>query len=149
MKNKIIFAIIFVVTGIIVGNNLYNKIDFKLLNTFRENEDFYLLQYGTYSNKENMQKETRDINPKVYEIKDNKYYVYVGISSTMDNINKIKEIYKNKGVELTTKVINIKDVEFINNLKQFDILIDNTNNQDEIFTIEEVVLSSFNNKILE
>lgn len=149
MRNKLIITAIFIVTGIIVGNNLYSKIDFKLLQTFKENEDCYLLQLGTFNDKDSMQRETRDIIPKVYEIKDNKYYVYVGVSSTINNINKIKEIYNKKGIELTTKVININDEEFINNLKQFDILIDNTNNSEEIFTIEEVVLSSFNKKILE
>lgn len=147
MKNKLTIALIFIVSGIIVGNNLYNKVDFNLLKTFKENNDFYLLQLGTYDNKESMQRDTRDISPKVYEVKNNKYYVYVGISSNINNINKLKEIYKNQ--EVTTKVINIKDEEFINNLRQFDILIDNTNNKEEILTIEEVILSSFNKKILE
>ena len=147
MKNKLVVALIFIISGIVVGNNLYNKVDFKLLNTFKENNDFYLLQLGTYDTKEIMQRDTRDINPKVYEVKNDKYYVYVGISSNMNNLNKIKDIYKDE--ELTTKVINIKDEEFINNLRQFDILIDNTNDKDEILTIEEVVLSSFNKKILE
>ena len=147
MKNKLVIAVIFIVNGIIVGNNLYSKVDFKLLKTFKENNDFYLLQLGTYDSKESMQRDTRDINPKVYELKNNKYYVYVGISSNINNINKLKDIYSNE--EVTTKVINIKDEEFINNLRQFDILIDNTSNKEEILTIEEVVLSSFNNKVLE
>jgi len=147
MKNKLVVALIFIISGIVVGNNLYNKVDFKLLKTFKENNDFYLLQLGTYDTKEIMQRDTRDINPKVYEVKNDKYYVYVGISSNMNNLNKIKDIYKDE--ELTTKVINIKNEEFINNLRQFDILIDNTNDKDEILTIEEVVLSSFNKKILE
>lgn len=147
MKNKLVVALIFIISGIVVGNNLYNKVDFKLLKTFKENNDFYLLQLGTYDTKEIMQRDTRDINPKVYEVKNDKYYVYVGISSNMNNLNKIKDIYKDE--ELTTKVINIKDEEFINNLRQFDILIDNTDDKDEILTIEEVVLSSFNKKILE
>lgn len=147
MKNKLVVALIFIISGIVVGNNLYNKVDFKLLKTFKENNDFYLLQLGTYDTKEIMQRDTRDINPKVYEVKNDKYYVYVGISSNMNNLNKIKDIYKDE--ELTTKVINIKNEEFINNLRQFDILIDNTDDKDEILTIEEVVLSSFNKKILE
>lgn len=147
MKNKLVVALIFIISGIVVGNNLYNKVDFKLLKTFKENNDFYLLQLGIYDTKEMMQRDTRNINPKVYEVKNNKYYVYVGISSNINNIDKIKGIYKDE--ELTTKVINIKDEEFINNLRQFDILIDNTNDKDEILTIEEVVLSSFNKKILE
>ena len=96
-----------------------------------------------------MQSETRDLNPKVYEEKNGKYYVYVGITGNKDNAEKIQNIYKDSGFNIKINEISINDEEFINNLKQLDILINNTNNQDEILTIEEVVLSNFNKKILE
>ncbi len=105
------------------------------------------MQLGVYNDKETMQSETRDINPKIYEVIDNKYYVYVGITGDKNNVEKIKNIYSNYNIN--SKKIKIKDEEFKNNIEQFDILIENTNNTDEILTIEEVVLSSYNKKILE
>ena len=149
MKNKIIIGTIFLVTGLIVGNNLYNKVDLSLIQAFKETNEFYLLELETYSDKETMQKQTRDISPKIYELKDNKYHVYVGITGSKDNASKIENIYKNENINVYTTKIKIKDEEFINNINQFDILIENTNNQDEILTIEEVVLSSYNKKVLE
>ena len=148
MKNKIVFSVLFLVTGLVDGNNLYSKIDPSVLSTFKESNEFFLLQEGIYNDKESMQNQTRDINPKVYEIKDDKYYVYVGITSNKDNAEKLKEIYKKNNIDVYIKNIKIKDKDFINNLNQFDILIESTNNPNEVLTIEEVVLSGFNNKIL-
>ncbi len=149
MKNKLIVGVLFLVTGLIIGNNIYNKIDFALLSTFNENDEYYLIQQGIYNDKESMQKETRDINPKVYEFKDDKYYVYVGITGNKDNYDKIKNIYDSKGIKVNLRKIKINDDEFKNNINQLDILIENTNVTEEIFTIEEVILSSFNKKVLE
>ena len=148
MKNKLVIGTIFLVSGLVVGNNLYNKVDLSTIQVFSEKNNYYLLQEGVYSKKEIMQSETRDLNPKVYEEKNGKYYVYVGITGNKDNAEKIQNIYKDSGFNIKINEISINDEEFINNLKQLDILINNTNNQDEILTIEEVVLSNFNKKIL-
>ena len=149
MKNKLVIGTIFLVSGLVVGNNLYNKVDLSTIQVFSEKNNYYLLEEGVYSKKEIMQSETRDLNPKVYEEKNGKYYVYVGITGNKDNAQKIQNIYKDSGFNIKINEISINDEEFINNLKQLDILINNTNNQDEILTIEEVVLSNFNKKILE
>ena len=148
MKNKLVIGTIFLVSGLVVGNNLYNKVDLSSIQVFNEKDNYYLLQEGIYSTKEAMQSETRDLT-KVYEEKNGKYYVYVGITSNKDNAEKIENIYKDLGFNIKINEINLTDEEFINNMKQLDILIDNTNNQDEILTIEEVVLSNFNKKVLE
>ena len=69
MKNKLVIGTIFLVSGLVVGNNLYNKVDLSTIQVFNEKNNYYLLQEGVYSNKETMQSETRDLNPKVYEEK--------------------------------------------------------------------------------
>lgn len=142
-----ILALIFLISGLVVGNNIYNKIDNNLLQTFNEDNKYYLLQEGVYNSKESMQSQTRNIKPKISQIKDSKYYVYVGITKSKDNAQKIKQIYENSGYEIYIKDIKIKDEEFFNNVSQFDILIENTNNEDEILTIEEVVLSNYEKKL--
>lgn len=147
MKNTLIICLLFLITGLLIGNNLYNKIDLSLLPTFNEQNKYYLLQQGVYNSKESMQSETKNINPKVVFFKDDKYYVYVGITSKEENAKKIKDIYENQGIDIYLRETTIKDEEFINNITQFDILIENTNNEEEILTIEEVVLSSYGKKL--
>lgn len=147
MKKKLFIIILFLLLGLFIGNNLYNKVD--VLDVFKEDNNFYILQAGIYGDKDTMQREMRDVSPKVYEIKDDKYYVYVGVTSNLDNAQKLKNIYEKDNIDIYIKKIKLKDDDFINSLKQFDILIENTNVDHEILTIEEVILSSFNKKILE
>ena len=57
MKKKLIISLIFLISGIVVGNNLYNKVDLELIRTFQEENKYYCLQQGIYTSKESMQKE--------------------------------------------------------------------------------------------
>ena len=54
-----------------------------------------------------------------------------------------KEIYENKGYQIYIKEQNLSNEEFYNNVTQFDILINSTNKESEILTIEEVVLANY------
>ncbi len=147
MKKVIIRCLIFLIGGILVGNHLYKNINPKILNVFKEQDKFYCLQQGVYSSKDSMQKETRDISPKLVLEKDNMYYVYLAITSNLDNAEKLKKFYEEDGVSSYLKEIKVESEEFINNVKEFDILIENTNRKNEVYTIEEVVLSNYEKKL--
>lgn len=147
MKKTLIYSLFFLITGLVIGNHLYHKVDVSLLPTFTENNKFYLLQQGVYHNKELMEEEIKNIKPKIVFLKDDKYYVYVGVTAKMENAKKIKKVIEDQGYDILIKEVNIKDEEFINNMMQFDILIKNATNPEEIITIEEVVLSSYEKKL--
>ena len=143
MKKVIIRCLIFLVGGILVGNHIYKNINPKLLNVFNEQEKYYCLQYGIYKDKDNMQKETRDISPKLVIEKNNNYYVYLTITSNLDNAEKLKKYFEEDGISSYLKEIKVESEEFKNNVREFDILIENTNRKNEVYTIEEVVLSNY------
>lgn len=147
MKKTFFISLFFLITGLVIGNHLYHKVDVTLLPTFTENNSFYILQQGVYHNKELMEEETKNIRPKIVFLKDNKYYVYVGVTAKLENAEKIKKILEDDGYDVFIKDIKIKDEEFVSNMQQFDILIKNATNPDEIITIEEVVLSSYEKKL--
>ena len=56
---------------------------------------------------------------------------------------KIKKIYSDKGYNIYIKEVKLNNEEFYNNVTQFDLLINNTNNSNEILTITEVVLANY------
>ena len=56
---------------------------------------------------------------------------------------KLKKIYESKGYQLYLKNLKIASEEFYNNTVQFDMLINKTAKEDEILTIEEVVLANY------
>lgn len=104
-------------------------------------ETIYAFQYGVYSNKENMISNLNNIN-YVYELLDNKYYVYVGMTKNKDNIDKLKNYFKSLSYDIYVKEINVNG-EFAENLGQFDLLLDEAVTNESISTILKTTLAKF------
>ena len=85
----------------------------------------------------------KDILIKTVDVLNNKQYVYLGITRDSNNAKKIKAIYEKKGYQIYIKEQNLSNEEFYNNVTQFDLLINGTNKESEILTIEEVVLANY------
>lgn len=141
MKKTIILIAVAVVLGGICGNALFQKYEDTSF-AFKEDKT-YFLQEGVYSSMESLNSNTKDINPKLVVRDKNKYYVYVGISSSLDGINKIQKFYKEKGYHTSKKQMNVTDTSFLVNLVQYDVLLDSAKTVEDVLTIEEVVLSNY------
>lgn len=104
----------------------------------------YVFQYGVYENKESL----NNINIKyTYEIKDNKYYVYVGMTSKKQNIEKLENYFNNKNIKTYVKEIRLDD-EFYNVIKQYDLLLDEAESDESIKTIMETVIAKYEEILL-
>ena len=142
MKKKIFYSLILLVSGIIIGRKIYlatENIDIKINSP----STFYFLQEGVYSSKQILEENVKSMNMKVVDTKDNKYYVYLGITKDAAIAKRLKMIYEEEGYQIYIKEVSIANEEFLNNVIQFDLLINNTNNIEEILTIEEVVLANY------
>lgn len=142
MKNRIIITITLLLIGIILGIKIYSAKE-TIENVFAEGQTYYFLQEGVYTSKEIMEENVKDISTKIINYENNKYYVFLGITKDEDNAKKIKKIYSDKGYSIYIKEIKLNNEEFSNNVTQFDLLINNTNNPEEILTITEVVLANY------
>lgn len=143
MKKTFLISLISITLGAIIGimfNSTYKE---KLINTFGEGKTYYFIQEGVYSSKEIMSENTKDILIKTVDVLNNKQYVYLGITRDSNNAKKIKAIYEKKGYQIYIKEQNLSNEEFYNNVTQFDLLINGTNKESEILTIEEVVLANY------
>ena len=138
--------VVAIILGGISGMFLFSKYK-DTSYVFNENKKLYFLEEGVYSTKESLESNTKDINPKLVIQDDNKYHVYVGITSNFDNVSKIKKMYKDKGYSIYEKEIEVDNSEFTANISQFDILLESSKNDSDISTIEEVVLSNYENLI--
>lgn len=143
MKKIIIKGIVFIIIGFYLGHIIFGT-KFEIGKKLSKKESYYFLQQGVYSNIENLKNNSEDIKEKVVDYSNDKYYVYVGITRDKKIAERISKIYKDKGIILHTKEKNINSKEFQSNVEQFDILINSTNENDEILTIEEVVLANYN-----
>lgn len=143
-KRFLFFLVVTIALGTFVGQYFYNETNAK--SVFADN-DFIFLQQGVYTNKENMEENTKRMDPKVVIEEDNKFYVYVGITKLEKNAQKLKKIYEEKGYDIYEKNIPITSSEFINNLEQFDALLSKTKKEEEIMSINEVILANYEQTI--
>lgn len=140
MKKKIFYSIIILITGIIVGRNIYLS---KSTQVFSNKDIYYFIQEGVYSSKSIMEENIKNMDLKVVDEIDNKYYVYLGITKDELIAKRLKEIYESEGYQIYIKEVSLSNEEFNNNVTQFDLLINATTSKKEILTIEKVVLANY------
>lgn len=144
MKKYIVTIIISLSVGFLLSNYMlkeYDSTDF--LPVFNETKEAYLIQQGVYSSLESMQKNTSGLSDYIYSVVDNMYYVYVGITLDSDNVNKLKNYYSDKNIDTIIKTTTIKNADLISSLKQYDMVLKETNDQNTIKEIIKQTLSKY------
>lgn len=142
MKKIIIWGFIFIILGFILGEVIFaDKIE--LIKRLQKGDTYYFLEEGVYKDYDNLKNNLADIGKKIIVNKDNNYHVYVGITKDLEVVEKLKKIYEDKNIHVYPKEITFTSNYFSANVEQFDLLIKDTNDTDQILTIEEVVLSNY------
>ena len=131
-----------ILVGYFCGSFIYKKYDTVLVSN--DSEIVYFLQEGAYVTEEALEKVKSEL-PQYY-IENNKdiNYVYIGITSSLDNANKIKDLYSDN---LYIKEVSINDLEFINSLQQYDLLLSSSNTMDEINAVLKAILALYEENI--
>ncbi len=103
----------------------------------------YFVQRGVYSNKENMENNMKDFTSYIYNVSDNMYYTYIGISSSRDNAIKIQNYYKEKGYDTYIKEEMFSNSEFFKILSEYDNILAKTDDKESIKVICNQILSKY------
>ena len=74
--------------------------------------------------------------------------MYVGITTSKSNADKIKKVYDDKNIDIYIKQDNINNVEFISNLEQYDVLLESVDKKKDILSINEVILSTYEEMVV-
>lgn len=132
MKKYLLTIIISLLIGFLLSNFMLKQYDdaVAIMPTFKQEETLYLVQQGVYSSLTSMQENTKNIPYYVYTLDNNLYYVYIGMSLDMDNIEKIRKYYDN--METIVKSKTITDESFINTLKMNDEVLKQTEDKEVI-----------------
>lgn len=106
-------------------------------------ETLYYVERGIYSDLENMENNMKDFTDYIYNTENNQYHTYIGITTNKENALKIQNYYKNLGYDtnLVEKITDNK--EFINILRQYDKLLNKTDDSESIKTICNQVLAKY------
>lgn len=139
MKKNIIIVIIF---GSLIGF-LFSKMLFKNYEGkeyYQENGNIYYIQYGVYTSNEAALNNVSDLtNYKIIE-NDDKYYVYLGITSDYENALKIKKMYEEKDIYSYIRADYVKNSETLDKLKEYDSKLTQLNDNSKI---QEVIQEIF------
>ena len=142
-KKFIISIIVVIVLGIVSAKSVYS-----LSENINKKNTYYFLQLGVYDDMDSLSDDTKNIDDKLVLKENDKYYVYVGISKEKDNLKRISNLYKDYGYNLLIKEKIIMNEEFCINLEQFDKLLKNTKDLEELKKIMAVILSSYQEMVL-
>lgn len=103
----------------------------------------FFIQKGVYSDKSNMTDGMKDFVNYIYNVEDNMYYTYIGISSVKDNAVKIQNFYKKIGYETYIKEKIVDSHDFVKVLNEYDNVLTKTNDDESIKAICNQVLSKY------
>lgn len=113
-----------------------------------KDNNIYFLQVGAYKSKESTLDEFKNINNKLTLKEDDKYYTYIGITSSLKEANRIKKIYKDNKIDVYIKEKEITNNSFLSELGQYDILLKNGNDFSEINSVLETILATYEEEVL-
>ena len=140
MKSKMKYLLIALIVGFILGDVIYN--DYKK-NLDNSNYNAYLIQIGSF--KDDLEVKTDDY---LVLKEDGVFNVYAGITTKLSNATKIKNLYEKENVQSIIKPVVINNVEFIKNLEQYDLLLSEVDNEDNLLSINDVIISEYEELIL-
>ena len=137
-KNFVIPLVISIVLGFISAQIVYSTYRKNLENT---DYNVYLIQAGSYNNKDDLEKDFSLDDEYIILEEDGVYNVYVGMTTDLINANKIKNLYSNKNYDTYIKPTVVNNIEFVSNLEQYDILMSEVDDEENIISINDVILS--------
>ena len=150
MKKYITTFIAALIIGLVIGRFILNQYTFegRIVSTFKTQEKAYFIQQGVYSTKEIMEENTKSLPYYIYNINDNNYYFYVGITLENKNVEKIKGYYNDLGYTTYVKEFNINNEDFITVLKQYDLLLKESEDKEVIGTVCSQILNKYEELVL-
>lgn len=149
MKKYTLTFLCAIIIGFFLANfflNQYN--DYNGIKVSGMGEELIFIQYGVFSSLESMEENTISLQNYVYNVDDNLYYVYIGITKSDSNANKIIEYYKELGYETIIKKFSITNNEFISLLDNYDNILNNTQDKTAIASVLNQVLMKYEEVVI-
>ena len=105
--------------------------------------EIYYVQRGVYSDRENMENNMKEFTNYIYNVEDNMYHTYIGVSKYKENAEKIQNIYKNEGIEtiIKNKIVDSKD--FMEILSRYDDILKKTDDTESVKVITRQTLAKY------
>ena len=93
-KGFFITMLVAILIGAVLGNFLFEQYKLESETVIKEVNSTYFLMEGSYSTEEQAKKAVSNIDPFLIVKEDANYVVYLAITSSNDNLEKLKKMYK-------------------------------------------------------
>lgn len=150
MNKKVFFSIFLcLLIGTVSAYFLYKsyKNEEVIASSFKE-KNLYFIQVGAFSEYKNVDTLSKSLPSYLVSEEGGLYIIYVGISMNKKNINKLNELYNEKGFSTFIKTKKVKNEEFIKTLEKYDTLLLESNDYDMIININKQVLKKYKEECL-
>ena len=149
MKKLLITCLFTAIISYSFGSYIFNSYKRGVENIISAStltEKVYMLLYGSYNSKEKVDK--LDIDNYILIEEDGFYKVYVGVSLSLENSNKIKEIYKVLGNSIYIREKSINNFEFIEYMMSYEKDFSDLSTE-EVLSIEKNIINKYKELINE
>ncbi len=103
----------------------------------------YYVQRGVYSNRESMENNMKDFSNYIYNVEDNMYHTYIGVSKNKANAIKIQKVYEKNGIDTIIKDNIVDTSDFIEILEKYDKILSKTEDEESIKVLSRQTLSKY------
>lgn len=142
MKKKLLYIIACIFLGALLSLIICKKYIKNNNVSVNLNKTIYFIQVGAFKNNKNVIKFSKILDNYIV-VKNDLFYIYVGISGDKENIKKIKNVYEVKGIKTYIKSREINNIKFYNYLKKYDLLLKETNDKGLIKQINKNILEKY------
>ena len=147
-KSTIKYIFIAIIIGVVIGKYIFDLSKEEIKGVVNVSDEYiYLMQYGVYSDLDNLNNSVSNLNNYIYVKESDGYHVYIGISKNEENLKKIGDF-----LELTENIYNkkvkINNIEFSSSLDQYDTLIKQTEDKEVIINAQKQILSKYEELVL-
>lgn len=120
MKKEIILVILFgSLIGYVFGSIIFKN--YKGVEYLENDGNIYYLQYGVYTTLEAAKVNSEQINDTHFiREMDDKYYVYLGVTTDYDKALKLKELYESKNIHIYIRSDFVENSETLAKIKEYD-----------------------------
>ena len=113
-----------------------------------EGQMAYFIKYGEYDSLEELERKTIVLTNYIYTESDNKYIVYIGITLSKDNLDKLVNYFNEQNYKVTVEEYIITNKNYLNYLENADKLLENTTDKTVLGEVSSQILSKYEELVI-
>lgn len=148
MNIKVIVPIFFsILVGFLFGKVIFNNYEDNTVNAFNEGEKLYFIEIGEYESETDVKK-IKNVDDFLTILENDTYKVYVGITKSKENSQKIKEFYSDTYNNISVREKYVDNETFIIQLKEYDKVLSIINKLDDLSSVQKIIFSNYEEMVL-